>query len=185
MIFFTADHHYFHKNVIRHCNRPFKNVEEMNQIMLENWNRVVSEKDTVYHLGDIFWSKREEDVIPILGQLNGRIVLIKGNHDKGGITKFEDFYSEICIYRTTKVNIGEPVKKKIVMCHYPFESWDNKAHDSWHLHGHCHGGLRSIRNRIDVGVDIFNYTPISLDKLVDEMNIRDRAFLKQNNKWEK
>jgi len=185
MIFFTADHHFGHKNIIKHCDRPFPNVEKMDEVMLENWNKVVSEKDTVYHLGDIFWYRKPEEVIPILGQLNGRIILIRGNHDKGNVNKFSDFYSEVYIYHKIRVDIGESTKKKIIMMHYPLESWESKGSGSWHLHGHCHGMLRNIRNRHDVGVDTSFFAPISLVGLIEIMKIRDRAFKEDKKKWEK
>lgn len=80
-IFFTADTHFGHKNVIQHCNRPFKDVEDMNNTFVKNWNSVITDDDTVYHLGDLSFYNMTKTV-EILESLNGNIILIRSNHDK-------------------------------------------------------------------------------------------------------
>ena len=79
-VFFTSDLHFFHKNIIRFDNRPFTSVEEMNETLIRNWNRKVKKDDLVYILGDISWGN-DEETCAIFARLNGRKVLIKGNHD--------------------------------------------------------------------------------------------------------
>ena len=92
-MFFTSDTHFNHTNIIQYCQRPFKSTDEMNEAMIDNWNSIVGEDDTVFHLGDFClggaaeWNK-------ILNRLNGRIYLILGNHDlknirQGFIERFE------------------------------------------------------------------------------------------------
>ena len=80
-VFFTSDLHFGHKNIIRFDNRPFFSVEEMDKTLIENWNRKVSEDDTVYILGDISWYN-DEKTTEIFAGLNGHKILIKGNHDR-------------------------------------------------------------------------------------------------------
>jgi calcineurin-like phosphoesterase family protein len=82
--FVTSDPHFWHKNVIQHCHRPFANVEEMNSILIRNWNEVVSSEDTVYLLGDVCWWKiGDEKYYEILDSLNfKRLEIVFGNHDK-------------------------------------------------------------------------------------------------------
>src|SRR3989344_4017153 len=80
-IFITADHHFNHKNIIEYCKRPFKTVEEMNETMIERWNRRVGKDDLVIHLGD-FGLGNKEKINEIRKRLNGTIILIKGNHDR-------------------------------------------------------------------------------------------------------
>ena len=77
-IFITADNHFFHKNIIRYCNRPFNSVEEMNETMIKNWNDIVNDNDIVIHLGDFAFRNRARE---IRSKLNGTIILIRGNHD--------------------------------------------------------------------------------------------------------
>lgn len=78
--FIISDTHFGHENVIKYCNRPFANAKEMDEAMIKNWNEVVSNKDTVIHLGD-FGLGSKEYIKSILQRLNGRKILIKGNHD--------------------------------------------------------------------------------------------------------
>jgi len=77
-IFIISDHHFFHNNIIRYCNRPFYSYQEMNEIMIKKWNEVVGVNDIVIHLGDFAWRGKAGLIRP---QLNGTIVLIRGNHD--------------------------------------------------------------------------------------------------------
>jgi len=80
MIFFTSDTHFNHANILRYCPRPWSTVEEMNEGLIQNWNSVVGQEDTVYHLGDFAMGDRSK-VPEILSRLNGRIILVRGNHD--------------------------------------------------------------------------------------------------------
>ena len=80
-IFFTSDQHFGHKNVIRYDNRPFTSVEDMDEALIRNWNAKVTEKDTVYVLGDISWYN-DETTATIFNSLKGHKILIKGNHDR-------------------------------------------------------------------------------------------------------
>lgn len=80
-IWFTADHHFGHANILRYCKRPFADVEEMNEALIANWNRVVAKGDTVYHLGDLFLLPPVE-ATKRMARLNGSICLIRGNHDR-------------------------------------------------------------------------------------------------------
>ena len=91
--FFTSDTHFNHANIIRFCNRPFKDVEQMNEVMIANWNSVIGKDDTVFHLGD-FCLGGAAEWTKILERLNGKIYLIMGNHDlknirQGFISRFE------------------------------------------------------------------------------------------------
>ena len=79
-IFFTSDTHFWHNNVIKFCNRPFSSIEEMNDTIIENWNRVVDKNDIVIHLGDFCFCGSDK-FKELVEKLNGRIYLILGNHD--------------------------------------------------------------------------------------------------------
>jgi len=87
MIYFTSDTHFGHDNVIGFCNRPFASTEEMNEVMIRNWNERVTGADTVYILGDMFF--RCNDAEDILKRLKGKKRLIVGNHDGSWMTKFD------------------------------------------------------------------------------------------------
>ena len=88
MIFFTADSHFCHDNIRGFCKRPFSSVEEMNSIIVDNWNSVIQSKDIVYHLGDFAFYKNDKEfnlVQEIFRELRGEKHFITGNHDKNKI----------------------------------------------------------------------------------------------------
>ena len=82
MIYFTADTHFFHSNIINLCDRPFKNVDEMNKVLIRNWNSYITELDEIYILGDFLFKGTGGQANAILNTLNGKKYLIRGNHDK-------------------------------------------------------------------------------------------------------
>ena len=169
-IYFTADTHLGHKNIIDYCIRPFSTVEEMDQAIIDNWNSVIGSKDTVYHLGDFSLGGFEQFVLYIM-RLNGRIKIVPGGHDyrwiKGGkefvapsnTGHFAELLPALCEIKHNK--------RTFVLCHYPIESWRKKYYGSIHLHGHSHGNLeKKEKNRIDVGIDCWKYYPVSLEKII-------------------
>lgn len=159
--FFTADLHLDHFNIIKFCNRPFFSVDEMNDTIVENWNSRVKQNDIVYLLGDVIWGQNFTD----FNKLNGKIHLIYGNHDRMSIIKKMKFES-VRHYDEIEIN-----KQRIVMFHYPMIDWNAKFHGSWHLYGHCHGTNKiKIEKSCDVGLDCWNYFPVSFDELKDLFN---------------
>lgn len=163
-ILFTADTHFGHANAIKHCNRPFSSAEEMDVTMIKRWNRKVSPNDTVYHLGDVAFSNIER-VKEVFSQLNGKIYLVPGNHDAALMKKkeFRDLFVEV-LQPIFETKIGA---QHVVMCHYPMDSWNRSFHGSIHLHGHTHGTVHYEQgfNRMDVGVDVHNFSPITWDEV--------------------
>ena len=81
MIYFTADTHFCHANIIRNCDRPFDDVHQMNRIMIEKWNSYVTDRDDIYILGDFMYKGKGRDANEILSKLKGRKYLVKGNHE--------------------------------------------------------------------------------------------------------
>lgn len=162
MIFFTSDTHFFHKNVIEYCNRPYKSIEEMNEQLIKNWNSKITDADEVYHLGDFAFCGREK-FINVLNQLRGIKYWVRGNHDKDLVKKpevqgFFQWIKPLTNIRIKRVFEHEgsflEFDQKIVLCHFPILSWEGMSNGSWHLHGHSHGSLPPDRNkRMDVGVD--------------------------------
>lgn len=109
-VFFTSDTHFYHGNIIRFCNRPFKDVDMMNETIISNWNNTVGQDDIVFHLGD-FCLGGSAEWTRMLDRLNGRIYLIMGNHDLKNIRQFFCFQavryaasvSKICL-QTININ---------------------------------------------------------------------------------
>lgn len=162
MIFFTADHHFGHANVIHYSGRPFRDLPHMHEVMIERWNSVVKPNDTVYHLGDIFLCSQQE-ALRIRARLNGNILLILGNHDKVANSLPQSFGWIKDLYYLRHEN------RRVVLCHYAMRTWRGSQRGSWHLHGHSHGALKPIGYSADVGVDVWDYRPVSFARVEAEM----------------
>jgi calcineurin-like phosphoesterase family protein len=168
--FFTADHHFGHENIIKHCKRPFADVEEMNRVMVERWNAVVGPNDIVYHVGDIAYKFSRTDLRKIREQLNGQIYLVPGNHDKVAL-EMRDAWK--LLPQCAEVSIGSP-RQRIVLCHYALRVWNLSFHGAWHLYGHSHGTLPDNPHSLsfDVGVDCTNFTPMSEEEVIAKMTVK-------------
>jgi len=170
-LFFTSDTHFFHRSVISFCDRPYKNVEEMNYALIENWNKVVGVDDIVFHLGDIALGGSNKKVSQVLNKLNGKIYLVTGNHDYKILrtryirNRFEDI-SDLCVIKVTDLDALYGVQK-LVLSHYPMCSWEAKERGSIQLFGHTHGSFKNHHNnQIEVGVDVQNYQPVSYNDVM-------------------
>lgn len=184
-IFFTSDTHFFHKNIIKYCTRPYETVKEMNDAIIENWNRVVPEDGVVFHLGDVSLTASPKGIDEILWKLNGKKHLIKGNHEKNALQKeyirmhWESINDITEIYiKDEEITYGE---QHIVMCHYPMIVWNGSHRGSWQLFGHVHGGLSNKgminhkATQLDVGVDSHDYSPISyqqVKEIITKQNLK-------------
>lgn len=178
MEFFTSDTHWGHGNIIKYSNRPFSSVEEMDVELIKRWNQAVTPQDVVYHLGDFAFADTDR-ILRILNQLNGRIHLVLGNHDQT-IKKSTEIKSRFATVRDL-MDIWIPDttapggKQHIVLCHFPMISWNKMARGSWMLHGHCHGNLTYPFSEghgkiFDVGSDVWDYAPVSYERLKREMD---------------
>lgn len=155
-VFFTGCTHFGHANIIKLADRPFENIDEMDEVLVSNWNETVTPKDTVYHLGDFSWWKGNTDAKKYLNRLNGNVILIRGNHDS------ENWGTP---YMSFKRNLAGR-KRKVCLMHYPIEEWDGWYSKSIHMHAHTHKpALISAERRFNVGVDACDFRPISLDEI--------------------
>jgi calcineurin-like phosphoesterase family protein len=168
---FTSDTHFYHKNICKYCNRPFESVEDMNQGIIDNWNSVVKEGDTVFHLGDMGFCGIQ-NLVSLFAQLNGEIFLIIGNHDSEKAANAllrEDLIIGYDKYKTiTMVGDEECADQQLFLCHFPMIDWDGKERGSWMIHGHQHQLLDTpscSTSHWDVGVDKNNWTPINFEQL--------------------
>ena len=169
MLYFTADLHFYHENIIRHANRPYYNIEKMNDDLIKRWNKIVSSQDEIYILGD-FTMKGAKRATDILCQLKGIKHLVKGNHD--GFVEDSEFDRTLfaSIQDYAEVISGNT---RFVLFHYPILEWNGMYKGSILLHGHQHNHVdynyNNLQNgiyRFDVGIDANNMTPVSAEDIL-------------------
>ena len=170
-VYFTSDTHFNHTNIISYCQRPFKNIDEMNERIIANWNEIVSEDDIIFHLGD-FCLGGAAEWTRLLDRLNGKIYLIMGNHDRKNIRQgFMDRFEHVAMQMHIEVG-----KQRIYLNHYPFLCFEGGYKDVWQLFGHVHtrktntgidaGRLQYLYpTQYDVGVDNNNFAPVSFEQV--------------------
>jgi len=183
MNFFISDLHMGHTNIIKYCDRPFKDVNHMNWTITENWNKVVAPEDVVYCLGDFSFGQYHK----YTKHLNGEIILILGNHDKE--KQSHGHFKEIHNFLQIEIN-GIKVNLK----HYPYRP-DVGKHDikffdrmledkgEWLLHGHIHNSGPRFKNKsINCSVELWDYTPIAEAEIVKHMQTYPDGFKDDKNK---
>lgn len=178
---FTADLHFGHKAIIDHCHRPFASVEEMDAAIIERWNEVVEPDDIVWVLGDVAMGNVRH-TLPNVVELNGRKLLVPGNHDAcwSGHKKWHSWQAK---YEAVGFHIQpneerheDLVSAPVVLCHFPY-SGDHTTEErftEWRpvddgktilLHGHVHNGWKVNGRQINVGVDVWDFRPVSLEQI--------------------
>lgn len=167
MIYFISDTHFGHENAWSKFKRadgsplrPFTSTEEMDETMVDNWNKTVKAGDTVYHCGDVVIAKKS---LHIMSRLNGRKILIMGNHDIFGHQAYLHYFEDIRAYKVLP-------KLGLVACHIPVHP-DNLQRFPINVHGHLHANLVMLGHipdprYVNVSVEQINYTPISLDEII-------------------
>lgn len=166
-VFFSSDHHFAHANIIRYCNRPFESVQAMNREMIRRWNDVVEHRDVVYHLGD-FAMGDSAHWHTFCKKLNGRKILVRGNHDKGVERMLQVGFNEVHENIVCEIDGA-----RVWMNHYPFFSNDERdlrrpeppSEYDIALCGHIHEKWKLLRGCVNVGVDVWDFRPITLDDI--------------------
>lgn len=171
MDWFTADTHFGHGNIIRHCDRPFADAQEMDERMLDNINSLVLPSDTLYHLGDFAFTRCHQMIASYRERIRcRRIILILGNHDpqtRAGQPKemLQDIFSHVFVMLRITPTIDES-RQPMILSHYAMRTWSGSVHGSWHLFGHSHGTMADNGSKsFDVGMDAQGYNPVSLEEV--------------------
>lgn len=157
--FFTADEHFGHNNIITYCRRPFPNVEEMDEAIIERHNKVVGKDDIVVHGGD-FTLQPKAKALVYVKRLTGQHIFLHGSHDHWLDRPWSDIWE--------KSIDGQ----HLVVCHYAMRVWPRSHHGSWQLYGHSHGMLEPIGKQWDIGVDNNEFFPLSFDEIKEIMSKR-------------
>lgn len=162
-VWFTSDQHFGHKKIIDLAGRPFADIRDMDETMIQRYNDVVGSNDTVYFLGDFSFYQRP-DAARVFRRLKGNKHLVIGNHDSSDILSLN--WVSVSNYKTIS-HCG----RKFILFHYPIEEWEDYFKDSIHLHGHNHQNSvpsygRKL-NRFSVCVDVRDYRPVSADEIIE------------------
>lgn len=175
-VFFTSDYHLNHDNIIRHCNRPFRDTEEMDSAIIDRCNELVGGNDILFNLGDFCFHNRRDGITQteLAARYRNRlacktIFFVWGNHDKR-LRSSDDFRR---LWRGTyDILMVEAGGKQIVLSHYPYRSWERSCHGSWNLYGHDHGEMPDDAGLLsfDVGVDCWDFRPVVFEQALDVMS---------------
>jgi len=176
-IYFTADHHFGHANIIKYCNRPFNDVDEMDASLTHAWYKVMRPDTTVFHLGDLTLGGSCMKYLPTqMGKLH--YMAVYWHHDKRWLAAEGELLSRAGLMNFIPPievlqfpNIFADERFKITVSHYPMAEWEASHYDTWHLHAHSHGNYTDRHGRAvyDVGVDNNAFAPVSLYDLINIM----------------
>jgi calcineurin-like phosphoesterase family protein len=155
-VFFTSDQHFGHGGARGLFRRPFATTAAMDAAMVARWNEAVAPDDEVWHLGDFAVRQSAERMGELLAALPGTKHLIVGNNDgpaTAGLTQWASVqhYAELELDGT-----------RLILCHYPLRTWNRIGRGALNLHGHSHGRLAPLPRQVDVGVDCWDFRPITL-----------------------
>lgn len=157
-VFFTADTHFGDHRTINIQKRPFDSVGAMDAVLIERRNAVVGPDDVVWHMGDV--ARRAGDVAALLGRLNGTKHLLRGNNDPDATAEALGWES---VGNYAEIDLAG---HRLVLCHYPFRSWNGQHRRALNLHGHSHGRLKPLLRQYDVGVDARDFAPVTLEQII-------------------
>lgn len=182
--YFTSDLHFGHENIIKYCERPFNSVEHMNEVLIANWNAIVNPTDEVWVLGDLAMGRIDE-TLPLVARLNGHLILLTGNHDrcwpyakKMNPTKLADWRLKYLAAGFSEIYDGVVERPTLIdarLCHFPYIG-DSQGYDrfpdqrpadtgGWLVHGHVHDEWKIKDRMINVGTDVWDYTPVNVEVL--------------------
>jgi len=159
--FFSAAHHFFHKNIIEYAKRPFLNLSHMHEELIRRHNEVVGKNDIVVCAGDFSFAGAERTHKEVIQHMNGTLHFLIGCHDRWLSNKHKHLWSK-------KIE-----GQYIVVSHYCLRTWPKSHYNSWHLFGHSHGRLTPIGKSMDIGVDTNAFYPYSMDEVSKYMSGRE------------
>ncbi len=167
--FYIADTHFRHSKILDMCARPYRDIDAHDEDLIRRWNAVVGADDLVYHLGDFSLGLADVDAVKtIFSRLNGRKILILGNHD---FRKNGDVHPTLAVldwYQPpTPMLETSDDDQRVVLCHYAMRTWPGQHKGAYHFYGHSHGELPGVGRSRDVGVDMRDvaFTPRTFKEL--------------------
>ena len=167
MIFFTSDLHFNHTNVIDFCDRPFKNVEDMNDKLVKNINQRCKFEDTLYHIGDFAFKGGKQGgktaALYFENKINCKIIHILGNHDKNSQLKNSMRYGEIW-FANRRWCLQHKPPEETQLRQFPVDL-DNDVYLCGHMHEKWKSRFIEDKLVINVGCDVWNYHPVTQQEI--------------------
>ncbi|WP_116654918.1 metallophosphoesterase family protein [Pelagibacterium sediminicola] len=157
-VFFTADHHFGHANILRFCDRRFDDIDHHDRYLEQCWNDTVRPEDTVYHLGDFAYRSDKDAARKRFNRLHGTKHLIVGNHDGPWVREM----GWETVEKMADISVGG---QRIILCHYGLRVWNSMRHGALMLYGHSHSRLPGNSQSCDVGVDDWQFMPVDLPQI--------------------
>ncbi|AMB45084.1 metallophosphoesterase family protein [Methylobacterium sp. AMS5] len=164
-VYFTSDTHFGHSGILSERMRrprPFASIEQHDEHLIAAWNNRIRPGDEVWHLGDFAYGASAAHCRSVFSRLNGRKRLVLGNHDAKRTTDLP-WYSQT--ERAEVVVEG----RRFVLSHYAMRTWDGLHRGALHLYGHSHGSLPGCGRSIDVGVDCWDWRPVTVAEILEGM----------------
>jgi calcineurin-like phosphoesterase family protein len=178
-VWLTSDMHFFHRNVINYCNRPFESVEHMNSSLISDFNSLIKEDDTLIMLGDMCFGGAKKWAETI-GVINGQKILYKGNHDGVNNTPLVNMGIINALRGSLAITNGDRVCHRALLSHYPFVNGGDHTDGEeryidrrfindgqWLIHGHVHNYWKQKDKMINAGVDVWDMKPVKLREIID------------------
>jgi len=165
--YFVSDLHIGHKNILKYDNRPFNSIEEHDQVIIDNINKVCEENSLLFILGDISMTSDMNYLRKLFKQIKCQLVLVKGNHDSH---LKESFLKEIFIDVKDYLELKTEQAGKLILSHYPFHSWNGSHRGNIHLYGHVHTTKLDLNGKsFNVGVcNSPTYSPFSIEDILEK-----------------
>ena len=168
-IFFTADLHFGHKNILTLANRRFNSIEEHDNYVINCINETVGIGDSLYILGDLGFHKDFMGLLEKLSQINCRnIHIIKGNHDN--LANLVRLKRDGVIADVKDMKAVQKGRNTVFCCHYPLREWPGFYRGHYHAYGHVHNTLPLFEKSMDVGIDSIGFNPIEFDDLLNKID---------------
>ena len=168
-IYFIADLHFGHKNILTLANRRFSSIQEHDDHIIKCVNETVSTSDHLYILGDLGFHKDYVGLATQISRINTRnIHIIKGNHDN--MQNLVRLNRDGMIVEVKEMKTVQKGRQHIFCCHYPMREWPGFYRGHYHAYGHVHATLKPYERSMDVGVDSIGYKPIEFDELIKKID---------------
>lgn len=173
-IYFTADLHLGHANIMKYCNRPYITLNQMDADIINSLNEIASGNSVLFLIGDIMFKFISDDAKNAFKRALmqfSTVYCLRGNHDHNQSIKYLKSINSVQFLNDSIVEVSiedDEMEQdaRIILCHYPLLSWNASYHGSWHLFGHVHGVLQHPSfNALDVGVDCHEYKPVSYSQV--------------------